>query len=67
MAAPHLKVAQLDEGHLTKLRALEQELGACVVAVEKDTRFADLSERQLKRLQAGEKDLDVVLLAYECN
>jgi hypothetical protein len=67
MAAPHLKVAQLDDARLTRLRALEQELGACVVAVEKDTRFADLSEQQLKRLQAGEKDLDVVLLAYECN
>jgi len=67
MAAQHLKVAQLDEARLTKLRALEQELGACVVAVQKDARFADLSERQLKRLQAGEKDLNVVLLAYECN
>jgi hypothetical protein len=58
------KVAQLDEANLTKLRALETELGVRVVAFEKQHPMADLSEEQLKRLQATEKELDVVLVAY---
>jgi hypothetical protein len=67
MAAPRVKLAQLDSGGLAKLQALEDEIGGCVVALEKQARLAQLSKDRLERLQAAEKDLDVVLLAYECD
>ena len=67
MTAPRMQIAQLDKARLSKLQALEKDVGACVVAVEKETQFADLSEAQLKKLQAAEKDMDVVLLAYACS
>lgn len=59
-----VKIAQLDETNLTKLRALETELGTRIVAFEKQDSMANLSEEKLKRLQAVEKELDVVLVAY---
>jgi len=67
MAAPRMTFAQLDSGDLTKVQALEDEIGGCVVALEKQARLAELSKDRLKQLQAAEKDLDVVLLAYECD
>ena len=60
-----VNVAQLDETNLTRLRALETELGARLVAFEKQYPLANLSEEQVKRLQAAEKELDVVLVAYK--
>lgn len=62
-----MKIAQLDEARLARLRALEDELGTCIVALEREFHLADLSEEQLKRLQAVEQELGVVLLAYECS
>ena len=59
-----VKTATLDETNLTKLRALETELGARIVAYEKQYPPANLSEKNLKRLQAVEKEWDVVLVAY---
>jgi hypothetical protein len=61
-----MRIAQLDEERLTRLRALEGELGTCIVALEPQYPLADLSEKQLKQLQAEEQGLGVVLLAYEC-
>jgi hypothetical protein len=61
-----MRIAQLDEKRLSRLRALEDELGICLIALEREFRLADLSEPQLKKVQAAEKDLGVVLLAYEC-
>jgi hypothetical protein len=60
-----LRIAQLDEARLTKLRALEKELGVCLVALEPEVKLADLSGEKLERVQASEKELGVVLLAYE--
>jgi len=40
-------------------------MGLCLVALEPAYRLADLSEEQLARLQAAEKKLRVVLLAYQ--
>ncbi len=59
-----VKVAQLDETNLNRLRTLENELGARIVAFEKQYPLANLSEEQLKQLQTAEKELDVVLVAY---
>lgn len=67
MPESRTKIAHLDEARLTKLRALEQELGGCIVAVEPGHRFADLPEAKLERLRAAEEELGFVLLAYECD
>ena len=66
MADYGVRIAQLDEGRLEKLRALEKDLGECVVAVEARPKFATLSEDKLRRLQTVEKELGTVLLAYSC-
>ncbi len=65
MTASHLRIAQLTDTQLTKLRALEAELGTCIVAMEPEYQLADLSQEKLKQLQAAEHELGIVLLAYE--
>jgi hypothetical protein len=61
-----MKVAKLDEERLTKLRALEDDLGVCLVALEPAYRLAELSEDELRAIKAGEDEMEVVLLAYRC-
>jgi hypothetical protein len=65
VAAPDMKIAQLDKTQLESVQALESELGKVVVAVEPPARPAKLTPEQVKRLQAVEIELGVVLLAYE--
>ncbi len=65
MTETRMRTAQLDEKRLSRLRALEDELGFCLVALEQDFHLADLSEEQLRRVQAAEKEMGVVLLAYD--
>jgi erythromycin esterase-like protein len=64
MANSEMRIAQLDEARLAKVKALEDELGFCIVAVEPEFSLAELSADQVKKLQAAEDDLGVVLLAY---
>ena len=64
MAAPRMEVAELDPARLEKVRKLEKELGAYVVALEPQFRLAKLTAGQLDRLTAMERELGVVLLAY---
>lgn len=66
MAPPRMQVAELDEARLAKLRALEDDLGVCLVALEPAYRLAKLSEDELKAIKAGEDEMEVVLLAYRC-
>ena len=56
----------LDEANLSKLNDLEKKLGKCVVAWVQKLEPADISEEQVKELQALENDLDAVLVAYNC-
>ena len=58
-------VAQLDQERLQKLRALEQETGKCIVALQKRYDLADLSDPALQKIRKAEQALGVVLLAYE--
>jgi hypothetical protein len=57
---------QLDEANLSKLNDLEKKLGKCVVAWDQKLDPAVISEAELKELQALEKDLNAVLVAYNC-
>ena len=60
-----VRIANLTEEQLDRLRALEAELGTWVVAVQPEIRLARLTMEQLGELAAAEKELGVVLLAYE--
>jgi hypothetical protein len=66
MAPSRIKIADLDEKSLAKLRALEGNLDVCLVALEPAYQLAELSENQLKAIKAGEDEMGVVLLAYRC-
>ncbi len=66
MAIARTQIVPLDPPRLDRLQSLEKELGACLVAVEPQVRYADLSPEQLRRLQAAERDMGVILLAYDC-
>ena len=65
MDAPNLQVASLSPEQIEKLKALEEQLGAVVVAYEQNYRFASLTEDQIALLQEAERDLGVTLLAYK--
>ena len=60
-----VKIANLTKAQLEKVRALEEDMGTWVVALEPKFRLVELPEEQMKRLQSAEKELDLVLLAYE--
>jgi len=60
-----VKIASLTKAQLEKVRALEEDMGTWVVALEPEFRLVELSEEQVKRLQSVEKELGLVLLAYE--
>ena len=65
MNTAHIKYPNLSGEQLSKLRALESELGRMVVAVEPQSAVAELSRDDLQRLQAAEREMGVILLAYD--
>ncbi len=64
MADQRMRVADLDEAKLARLRAMEDEIGTCIVALEPPSTFAELEPPKLQRLQELERELGLVLLAY---
>jgi hypothetical protein len=56
----------LKDSELAQLNDLEGKIGKCVVAWDQRLHPADISEEQVKELQTLEKELDAVLVAYEC-
>jgi hypothetical protein len=65
MATENYKIANnLDESSVAKIRNLEKELGACILALEPRNAVKQLREEDLEKVQKLEKDLHVVLLAY---
>jgi len=63
---PRMEFADLKEDQMEKVRALEEDIGGCVVALQRRISLRDLSSEELKKLQETEEDLGVVLMAYEC-
>jgi hypothetical protein len=61
-----MEFADLNEDQMEKVRALEEDIGGCVVALQRRISLRDLSSEELKKLQETEEDLGVVLMAYEC-
>lgn len=64
MATIRMKYAQLDEDNLEKVRSLEKQTGAVVLVMEKIHPLARLTDPQIQQIQALEKDLGVILIAY---
>jgi hypothetical protein len=64
METPKLEVAQLDPERLAKVKELESELGAIVVAYQPTYRPANLDQSQLARLRDLESELGFVLVAF---
>ena len=65
MSTSQMKVAQLDRVRESRIRELEKELKAQVLALHPETQQAHLSNEQMLRLQSMERELGVTLVAYE--
>lgn len=65
MELTHLKIADLDEASVERIRALEGEINAHVLALEPKVTLRELNEAEMEKLRALEDELGVVLLAYE--
>ena len=60
-----LKIASLEPDAVSKIQALEAELGASIMAFEPGGYPAALTDEQLGSLRSLEQDLGVTLLAFE--
>ena len=60
------QIKGLDDAGLNKLQALESKLGCCIVALGRRPQPAPLSEAQLQELEAVEREMDTILVAYTC-
>ena len=60
-----LKYADLSEMDIAKLRALENEMRGKILLAYKEMKPAQLTEEQINKVKILEKELDVVIVAYE--
>ena len=65
MSALRMKIANLDEASLQKVRDLEEQMESVILVLEPHRPLADLTPEQVERLQSLEKELGVLLLAYQ--
>ncbi len=63
--ANFLKIAQLDDDGVGKIRALEIETGKHVMAFTSGLEIANLTEAQLAKVRTLEEELGVTLLVYQ--
>ena len=64
MPTPRIRIAKLDEPTLDMIKAMEEEFGHSIVALEPYYPPAKLQDEQLQKLKTLEQELGVVLLAY---
>ena len=65
MIKRRMKIADLDETGIERIRQMEESMGTLIVALEPHVPLAELSEEQVQKLQTLEQDLGVVLIAYQ--
>lgn len=65
MTAKRMKIANLDEADLKKVQQMEESMGTLIIALEPHIPLAELTEEQVEALNVLEKDLGVVLIAYQ--
>ena len=64
MEQPEIQVAELSPENVAKLKALESELNAVVVAYQPSYKAAELDETQLARVRAMEAEQGLILVAF---
>ena len=57
MPKRRMKIANLDEAGIKKIRQMEESFGTLIVALEPHIPLAELSDEQVQKLQAMEQDL----------
>ena len=65
--AEFLKIAELDDDGITKIKQLEQSLNTHIMAYQTGLKIANLTERQMAKIKAVEEELDVILLVFDEN
>lgn len=65
MVQQKMRFANLDESSLNRIKKMEEAMGSVILAVEPVYPVAELSPEQVERLQAVEKELGVVIVAYK--
>ena len=64
MKKRRMKIADLDETSIERIRQMEEAMGTLIVALEPHSPLAELTEEQGRKLQDLEKEMGVVLIAY---
>ena len=64
MGSQYPKYAELNDDALDRVKALELELDACLVAFKPEFKVADLDRDQLTRLRALEQEIGAELVCY---
>lgn len=64
MIKRRMKIADLDEASIERIRQMEESMGTLIVALEPHFPPAELTEEQVRKLQDLEKEIGVVLIAY---
>lgn len=64
MTVRRMKIADLEEAEVERIRQMEEQLGTLILALEPHYPIAELSGEQLQKLHALEQELGVVLIAY---
>ena len=65
MTKRRMKIANLDEEGIERIRQMEESMETLIVALEPHYPLADLSDEQVNQLQDMENELGVVLIAYQ--
>lgn len=65
MNLTHLRVAELDEQAVDRIRSLEKDINAHIMALEPQVNLRDLDEEGMRKLRELEDALGVVLIAYD--
>lgn len=65
MNLTHLRVAELDQQAVDRLRSLEKDINAHIMALEPQVSLRELDEDEMRKLRELEEALGVVLIAYD--
>lgn len=65
MPTRRLKIANLDDDSLKRVRSMEDALGTLILALEPHYPLAELTPEQIKALKELEAELGVILIAYQ--
>ena len=65
MSKRRMKIANLDEAGLKKVKQMEESMGTLIIALEPHIPLAELTEEQVETLSNLEGELGVVLIAYQ--